>query len=198
MKRLLQLGFILGLLGTLAAAHFLPWPQYQRYPSDTSVVSGGGRMEQFVIRLPADRIELAGSDDAATADSAAPQIEHFKLRDVKGNVIGIAARHRTTVGGKSEKAWLIGIPSRGSIVLAAPDASDSIEAVLTARGFTPDGNREQDLSVDVGGPAHSVATSGEFEGIEFELVETWVVSGVDENGEIQGTLRLNTLGRRAT
>jgi hypothetical protein len=197
MRRLIQLGFILGLAGTLAAAHFLPWPQYARYPSDTRVVSGGGRMEQFVIRLPADRIEPVQTDAATAADPMGPRIEHFKLRDVQGNVIGIAAKHTTQIDGRTEKAWLLGIPSRGSIVLAASGETEPVEAMLAARGFSA-GRDEQDLSIDVGGAARSVATSGEFNGIDFELVETWVVSGVDDDGRIQGTVQLNTVGRRPT
>jgi hypothetical protein len=82
------------------------------------------------------------------------------------------------------------------MVLAAPGEADSIETLLAARGLRPGQDNDQDLSLDVGGTAHSVATSGEFRGIDFELVETWVISGLDESGEIQGTLRLSTVGRR--
>jgi hypothetical protein len=195
MKRLLQLGFILGLGGMLAAGYFFPWVDYPRYRSDASVVANGGRVEQFLVRLPADRIGAA--IDAPAADPAlSPVIEHFKLRDANGNVIGIAARHQLTVGDHNETAWLLTIPSRGTIALAASSsARDSLESLLAARGVMPGQNVSPELSIDAGAPATSVAATGEFSGIKFELVETWIVTGLEEDGQVRGTLRLSTVGR---
>jgi hypothetical protein len=203
MKRLLQLGFVLGFGGTIAAAYFLPLVEYERYRSEASVAANGGRIEQFLIRLPADRIDPAGGSSAVAAaigqDAASPpRLEHFKLRDVKDNVIGVATRHATVVDGRAETAWLLVIPSRGMMVLTGADAAQSVEAALAARGWQPGQGADQDLSIDLGGPAHSVTATGEFSGIEFELVETWVVSGLDADGGIRGTLRLNTIGKRAS
>jgi len=200
MKRLLQLGFILGLGGTIAAAYFVPWFEYARFPSATSVVANGGRVEQFLAHLPADRIDsMTGSASAAPADGSGARLQHFKLRDAQGNVIGLAARHELRTEDADETAWLLTIPSRGTIALAAMSpGSSSIESVLAARGFTPGASVDQPLSIDSGFPATSVAATGEFADIEFELVETWTVTGIDDDGQIRGTLRLNTVGTRST
>lgn len=198
MKRLLQLGFFLGFAGTIAAAYFAPWFEYTRYRSAAQVVANGGRIEQFMVRLPADRIDSGTQNAASTPDGTPTQISHFKLRDADGNVIGVAARHEVDVAGGNETAWLLTIPSRGTMVLAsAAPRSTSISEVLADRGLVPGRSLERELSVDFGGPSRSVATTGEFSGIDFELVETWVVSGLDEDGVVRGTLRLNTVGRQS-
>jgi hypothetical protein len=195
MKRLLQLGFILGLGGTLAAAYFVPWFEYPRYRSATTVMQNGGRLEQFVVRLPADRI---GTALAATSDPEAGSLEHFKLRDADGNVIGIAVRHTVPLVDSTATAWLLTIPSRGSIALAASAPRGvTIESLLAARGLVAGESSEPGLSIDPGMSAKSVAATGEFDGIAFELIETWLVSGLEADGEIRGTLSLSTLGRGA-
>jgi hypothetical protein len=195
MKRLLQLGFFLGFCGVLAAGYFSPWFEYPRYRSAATVVQNGGRLEQFLVRLPADRI---GSALPKTQQPDAGQLAHFKLRDAEGNVIGIAARHSVPLADGTATSWLLTIPSRGSIALAASaPAAESVEAELARRGLVAGSRSESELSIDFGMPAKSVAATGEFAKIDFELVETWLVSGLDSDGEIQGTLRLSTLGRAA-
>ncbi len=67
-----------------------------------------------------------------------------------------------------------------------------------SRGVTAGQAVEPELSIDLGPPASSVAVTGEFDGIDFELVETWVVTGFAADGQLRGTLRLNTIGRRST
>jgi len=196
MKRLLQLGFLIGLGGMLAAAYFVPWFDYPRYRSAATVVPNGGRLEQFLVRLPADRI---GVGVLAADEAGGARLEHFKLRDTEGNVIGIAARHSLPLAGGERAAWLLTIPSRGTIALAADaPASASVEATLAARGILAGRNIEPELSIDAGPAARSVAVTGEFEGLDFELVETWLVSGLESDGAIRGTLQLSTVGRRRT
>lgn len=200
MKRLLQLGFILGLGGTIALAYFAPFFEFTRYRSITSVVNNGGRVEQFVVRLPADRIDSTRSTDKTdlTAESETT-LEHFKLRDSEGNVIGLAAKHELTIGSGRETAWLLTIPSRGTIALASASPRDgSIESSIAALGVANGQSIETARSIDSGIPARSVTATGEFAGISFELVETWVVTGIDENGDIRGTLHLNTVGMQST
>jgi hypothetical protein len=197
MKRLLQLGFVLGLAGTLAAAWFAPVFQYTRYRSETSVVANVGRIEQFQVHLPVDRID-SSLGSGGSVDSGL-RLQHFKLRDAEGNVIGLAARHEVLLGDSAETAWLLSIPSRGTIALASSaPRSASIESQVAARGIAAGQSTEKALSIDAGQPARSIATTGEFSGIDFELVETWVVSGVDEDGSIRGTLQLNTVARQST
>jgi hypothetical protein len=194
MKRLLQVGFVLGLLGTIAVAYAFPWFEYERYLSKTSVVANGGRVEQFVAHLPADQIE-----STIEGESPGQRLSHFKLRDADGNVIGLAAKHELTIDGARETAWLLTIPSRGTIALAAwSPALDTVESIVAERGLAPGQNVDPGLSIDPGAPAQSVVTTGEFEGISFELVETWQVTGLDEDGRIRGTLQLNTIGTQST
>lgn len=197
MKRLLQLGFLLGLAGTFALAWFAPVFEYTRYRSATSVVANGGRVEQFLVHLPVDRIE--SPTGAGASANAGARMQHYKLRDADGNVIGIAARHELQAGDSVQTAWLLAIPSRGSIALAANGPGEgAIESAIAARGITAGQTIEQPLSIDSNQPARSVSATGEFSEIDFELVETWVVTGLDDNGGIRGTLRLNTIGRRST
>lgn len=195
MKRLLQLGLLLGFGGVLAAAWFAPWFEYPRYRSTATVVPNGGRLEQFVVRLPADRI---GGSLQGAAEPGSGRLEHFKLRDADGNVIGIAARHSIPIADGIATSWLLTIPSRGSIALAsAVPAAESVEARLAASGLVAGRSSEPELSIDLGVAAKSVAATGEFFGIAFELVETWLVAGLETDGGIRGTLRLSTIGRGA-
>lgn len=197
MKRLLQLGLLLGFAGTLAAAHFLPWVEYERYRSEISTVANGGRVEEFVVRLPADRIGDP-VDAAAEPDAGALKLEHFKLRDAAGNVIGLAARHELTEGADTQIAWLLTIPSRGSIALAASASGNPLATALAAGNLAAGESLAAELAVQFAPAAESVLTSGEFADIDFELVETWVVTGLDDDGRLLGTLRLKTTGRAST
>lgn len=200
MKRLLQLGFVLGLGGTIALAYFAPFFEFTRYRSITSVVNNGGRVEQFVVRLPADRIDSArGAELSGSTSNSEITLEHFKLRDAEGNVIGLAAKHIVAVGERNETAWLLTIPSRGTIALAStsPQAG-SVETSIAALGIANGQSIETARSIDIEIPARSVTSTGEFQGIAFELLETWVVTGIDADGEIRGTLHLNTVGMQST
>lgn len=195
MKRLLLLGFVLGLAGTLATAYFAPWVEYQRYRSAAEVVPNIGRVEQFIVHLPADRI---GGSIEELADA---RLEHFKLRDTEGNVIGVAARHQTRLDSGDETAWLLAIPSRGTVTLAsssAPGTVQSIESRVGAYGLTAGAAADPELSIDLGTPGRSVSATGEFAGIDLEIVETWVVTGVEDDGQLRGTLHLNTTGRQSS
>ena len=193
MKRLLQLGLLLGFCGTLAGAYFAPWFEFPRYRSAATVVPNGGRLEQFEVRLPADRI---GGGLTVPFAPEAGSLEHFKLRDVEGNVIGLAARHSLPVADGLATSWLLTIPSRGTMAFAANlPAGQSLEALLAASGLVAGARSVPELSIDLGPNARSLATTGQFARMEFELVETWVIAGLEEDGEVRGTLRLSTVGR---
>lgn len=193
MKRLLQLGFILGFVGTLAGAYFAPWFEFPRFRSAATVVQNGGRLEQFEVRLPADRI---GAGVIVPSGTESGSLEHFKLRDVEGNVIGLAVRHSLPLADGGAISWLLTIPSRGSIAFTAnTPAGRSLEARVAASGLVAGANSEPEISIDLGSPASSVATTGEFAKIDFELVETWVIAGLEDDGAIRGTLRLSTVGK---
>ncbi len=211
MKRLLQFGFLLGFLATAAAAYFLPWLGYERYPSATAAVMNGGRSEQFLVRLPNDRIYAAASGmttpaspvvtplsaAAGLGENAATAVEHYKVRDVNGNVIGVAARHATTTPEGNATAWMLSLPSRGTIVFGgAGGAIGQIDSALGERGWTPGQALSAEFSVARTAGLPSVHGTREFDGIDFTLDETWQVTGVDDEGQLRGTIALDTVGRR--
>ena len=56
-------GLILGIVVALGLARFFPWVSHPRVQSMTTVLHNGGRAENFVIRIPVDRIASSGSAD---------------------------------------------------------------------------------------------------------------------------------------
>jgi hypothetical protein len=214
MKRLFIIGLLVGFAGLLAAAHFVPWVRHVRLPSQTSVVANGGRAERFVIRLPADRIHAMGPVSTGLRSSgfpalatipgqdatALPLLEHFKVRDSAGNVIGIAARHWTVTPAGPRTSWMLAIPSRGSLVLVAPgEAPGVVDAALTDRGYTSGSPWTGELSLAMvgdGATAAGVVGSREFAGLDVAYTETWNITGIGESGELRGTIELDTVSRR--
>jgi hypothetical protein len=207
MRKLIQFGFVIGLVGGLAAGYFFPWVSHARFPSEASVVVNGGRGEHFMIRLPSDLIySTAGRDGVfhgqpaalgLDSDVAGTHVAHFKLRDVRGNVIGLAVRHRNELDSGVETSWLLAIPSRGSVAYSSinPRRADLI-TTLAASGLQPGQSLPSSRSLDAASPAYSLAATDEFADIGFELTETWVVSGRNEYGQLNGTIELSTIGRR--
>lgn len=212
MKIALWLGIFLGFGGVLAGSHFYPWVAHARLPSQTTVVANGGRAERFVIRLPVDRIGSAGG--RATGGRGAPElasmrlpeelatepllIEHFKLRDGGGNVIGLAARHWSEAPGGPAAAWSLLVPSRGALFLtAAGERRDALDAALRRSGWRPSAAWEGSVRVELAAEGRFVAGSDEFDGLGGGYTEIWTVTGVGESGEIRGTIELDTLTYRA-
>ena len=54
-------GILLGIIVVLGAARFYPWVDHPRSASRTTVLHNGGRVEDFLIRFPVDRISNAGT-----------------------------------------------------------------------------------------------------------------------------------------
>jgi hypothetical protein len=217
MKTAFFVAVLLGFSGVLAAAHFVPWVDHARLPSQTEVVASGGRAEQFLIRLPVDRIAATGASASplravpATAAVALPVeltaepllVEHFKVRDSGGNVIGLAARHWSSDGRGMGTAWSVLIPSRGALLLTAPgEAKTALDAALQKAGYRPGTAWSGTLSVemtprtDEGGAITS--GSEEFEGLDGGYKEVWNLTGVTETGELRGTIELDTITRRGS
>jgi hypothetical protein len=212
MKAVLLLAIAIGFGGTLAAAHYAPGLAHVRVASLTKVVANGGRAEQFLIRVPADR--LAASDAPAGGMRSAADmgvmalpaklaanpllVEHFKVRDAAGSVVGVAARHWSAAATGATTAWSLLIPSRGALVLRAPgEAGGAIEAALAKAGYTP--GKPWTGAIDVpmaSAPGEIAAGTGEFEGLEGMYTETWAVAGVDDEGRLLGTVVLDTVTRR--
>ena len=64
-------------------------------------------------------------------------VEHFKVRDAAGSVVGVAARHWNAGGAGPTTTWSILIPSRGALVLSAPgEARGALETALRAGGYS--------------------------------------------------------------
>ena len=215
MKTAFLLSVLLGFSGVLAAAHFVPWMGYTRLPSQTEVVATGGRAEQFLIRLPVDRIEATGAAASplrapAAAAVALPSelatqpllVEHFKVRDAAGNVIGLAARHWSSDGRAVGTAWSVLIPSRGALLLTAPgEAKTAVDAALQKAGYRPGSAWSGSLAVELtpreaGGEL--AAGSEEFEHLDGSYKEVWNLTGVSETGELRGTIELDTVTRRGS
>jgi hypothetical protein len=211
MKTLFLLAIACGFGGTLAGAHYLPWLEHPRLPSHTSVVANGGRSEQFLIHLPADRIAAtdaeAGGLRSTGADGAMllPAqfvaepllVEHFKVRDAAGSVVGVAARHWHGSGAAATTTWSILIPSRGALVLSAfGETRGALESALRTSGYTAGKAWSGRVSVPMipQGQLGAVTTgTGEFEGLSGSYTEAWTVAAVDEDGRLSGTIELGTI-----
>jgi hypothetical protein len=214
MKIVFLSALLTGFGGTLAAAHFVPLLEHARLPSHTSVVANGGRAERFLIRLPADRLAAtdgeAGGLRARGASGAMPLpaqfvaeqmlVEHFKVRDSAGSVIGVAARHWRGSGAETSTTWSVLIPSRGALVLSAPgEARGALDAALRAGGRTSGKAWDGKVVVPMAreGAGAVVAGTREFEGLLGTYTEAWTVASVDEDGRVSGTIELDTVTRRA-
>ena len=217
MKATFSIAAVCGFVGVLAAAHYVPWVAHARLPSQTTVVANGGRAEQFVIRLPADRIAGGGSTAAGLRAGLQPGtmqlppevmakpmlMEHFKVRDSAGNVIGIAARHWSADTRGVGTAWSVLIPSRGALLLTAPgETGAALDAALKKAGYNAGSAWSGELKLELApdGDDGGVVAGGteEFAGLGGRYSEVWTVTGIGENGELRGTIELNTITRRGS
>jgi hypothetical protein len=210
MKKAFLFGLIAGFGGILAAAHFYPWVDPLRIPSHSSVVANGGRAERFLIRLPADEIAsfatpgagLPGGSGAARPlpQSGAPAVlGEFKLRDVDGKVVGLAARHWTTTQGGGTTAWTLMLPGRGTLVLAGAGGSPAaLDDALRRHGYRPGAawHGHATLRAGTGGTPANAAGGEEFAGLDVRYTETWSLTGVAADGALRGTIALDTTSRR--
>ncbi|HEY8520357.1 MAG TPA: hypothetical protein VIN61_09765 [Gammaproteobacteria bacterium] len=212
MKAAFILSVIVGFAGVLAGAHFYPWVQHVRLPSRTSVVANGGRAEEFVIRLPADRVHGAGTAAAGLRGEARPAaarlpadladgallVEHFKVRDTGGQVIGVAARHWTDTPDGWAAAWALMIPGRGTLYLTGRgEGAARVDAALARAGFARGTPWSGELTVDLldEGAGRVVGGSDEFERLVGTYGERWTVTSVAADGELAGTITLSTVTR---
>ena len=210
MKKVFLLGVLAGFGAVLAAAHFYPWVDPPRVASHTSVVDKGGRAERFLIRLPADQVadfgpRAVGLRSVAGALQLPPDLdgrklvlEHFKLRDIDGKVIGLAVRHWTATAHGNETAWVLMIPGRGTLVLAgAGEQATALDDALREHGYVPGRAWSGDLKLAMGaGESPPLATGdGDFAGLEVHYTETWSLTGVSVAGALSGTITLDTTSR---
>jgi len=213
MKTVFLLALLIGFGGTLAGAHYAPGLKHARLPSKTSVVANGGRAEKFLIRLPADRIAATdgeagglrakGVDGVMTMPAqfvAEPLlVEHFKVRDSGGAVIGVAARHWNGTGSEATTTWSVLIPSRGALVMSSRgEAKAALDSALRSRGYSAGKEWVGTVTLPMTGDGQGVvaAGTGEFAGLSGSYTETWSVAAVDEDGKVSGTIELATITSR--
>jgi hypothetical protein len=174
------------------------------------VLHNGGRVEEFVIRIPVDRIASAGTAEMGLRANAYPQgvelpaemasqpvlVEHFKLRDRDGEVIGVAARHASVAAAEAASAWALTIPSRGTMHLLGAADPGALDRELAAAGRVDGQPWSGDLEWRIGpsGDESGLVSGGshEFEGLIGTYSEDWLISGVSQAGELRGTIMLHT------
>ena len=128
-------------------------------------------------------------------------VEHFKIRDSSGNVIGVAARHWSGGGARPRTAWSVLIPSRGGLLLAAPRAKRAARSMRRSlkAGYHAGNAWNGTVALESRRTARTATVttgSAEFEGLSGGYTEVWTVTGVSEDGELRGTIELNTVTRR--
>lgn len=203
-------GILLGLAATVSGAGLYPWVDHERLESRTQVVPNGGRGETFFIRLPVDRIASLGSESLGLGAAAFPsdlalpaslgaepvQIEHFKVRDTGGNVIGVASRHAVGLGDAAAVTWSLSFPSRGALWLVGEFAPAELAAAAAALGYQRGAPWAGELEFIVGdaqSPAGEVrGGTSEFSELVGSFIERWHFTSIGEAGELRGTIELNT------
>ena len=201
--------FLVGLVGVLVAAYFVPWAQHERVASLTSVAINGGRRETFLVHLPADRLVTVADTDRfpATVGTTLPVpeslsieplvLEHFKLRNSAGTVIGLAVRHWSADPTGPVSVWSLSIPSRGTLLLRADgNVPASLAGAMAGAGIGPDRPPRDQLEVVVAAESESASVlSGteEFIGVRGRYTETWRISGFNDQSELQGTIVIDTI-----
>ncbi|HSG65255.1 MAG TPA: hypothetical protein VLD39_09640 [Gammaproteobacteria bacterium] len=211
LKTLFITGILLGFAAVVGAAGFYPWVDHPRVVSRTQVLPNGGRREDFIVRLPVDHVASLGTEDFGLGSAAFPaalelpdelatvplQLDHFKVRDAGGNVIGIASRHALVIGSSTAVAWSITVPSRGAIWLVGAMQPSQLEASFATIGYQPGESwtGELDVSLDGGPEGTSGRVAGgsdEFKALGGSYVERWHITGIGDTGELRGTIELNT------
>ncbi len=148
MLKTLIFGFLLGLVGTVVAAYFVPVVDQHRESSVIAVSPNGGNTESFRINIPADRIMIGAPKQAeplppglqwpADEQFDGVRVELFKVRDARETVIGVASR----MVAESERIadsveWVLHFPARGTIYAAMPaQSADGVRRVGMLRAGT--------------------------------------------------------------
>ncbi len=181
MIKTLIFGFLLGIVGTIAAAYYLPVVDQHRESSIIAVAPNGGNSESFYMDIPTDRIMVGASGQA---ESLPPGLEWpvgevfsglraelFKIRNADETVIGVASRvvsESAEFGDSIE--WVVHLPARGTFCISMPPESvDGIHRVGTIRA----GTREF-------GPMHG------------QVSERWVANTDDDEDALDGRIELVT------
>lgn len=203
-------GIFFGLAAVVGGAGFYPWIDHERLESRTQVVPNGGRSEVFFIRLPVDRIASLGTEGLGLGAAAFPralawpetlgaepmQIDHFKVRDSAGNVIGVASRHAVDLAGSVAVTWSLSFPSRGALWLVGQFDRGAFATAVAAMGYQPGEAWAGEIDLRVGDPQTPTGEvrggTSEFSALIGNYDERWRISGVGDAGEVRGTIELDT------
>jgi hypothetical protein len=148
MLKTVILGFILGIVGTVAAAYYVPVVDQHRESSVIAVAPNGGNTESFRINIPTDRIMVGapkqaeplppGLDWPADEFFDGVRVELFKLRNSADAVIGVASRMVADSDAIEDSVeWVLHLPARGTFYVAMPvQTADESRRVGTLRAGT--------------------------------------------------------------
>ena len=148
MLKTLIFGFLLGLVGTVAAAYYAPVVDQHRESSVTAVSPNGGNTESFRINIPTDRIMIGAPKQAeplppglewpAAEDFEGVRVELFKVRNSRETVIGVASRMVADSDQIEDSVeWVLHIPARGTFYVAMPaQPADGVHRIGKLRAGT--------------------------------------------------------------
>ncbi|HSM31888.1 MAG TPA: hypothetical protein VK854_14415 [Woeseiaceae bacterium] len=131
MLKTLIFGFLLGIVGTVAAAYYVPVVDQYREASVISVSPNGGNTESFRINIPTDRIMIGAPRQAEPLPAGlhwpaeerfdGVRVELFKVRNTRETVIGVASRMVADSDRIEDSVeWVIHLPARGTFYVTMP------------------------------------------------------------------------------
>lgn len=134
MLKTLISGFLLGLVGTVAAAYYVPVVDQYRESSVIAVSPNGGNTESFHITIPHDRIMVGAPMQAEPLPSGlrwpadalfdGVRMELFKVRNAHDTVIGVASRMVADSEAIEDSVeWIVHLPARGTFYVTMPAQS---------------------------------------------------------------------------
>ena len=178
MLKTFLIGILLGIVMAAGALYSFPAVDQFREVSIVSVAPNGGNSESFHINIPVDRVMVGatGKDSSVPLGLAWPtddifenvSTEVFKVRNVRGAVIGIAARTVAKEGTVDIADWIIHLPARGSL--------------FVNMGSKPKVGRPRIGQLRAG--------SQEFDDLQGFVAESWVSDTSGEEGVQRGRIEL--------
>ena len=148
MFKTLILGFVVGLVGAIAAVYYVPVVDQHRESSVISVNPNGGNTEAFYINIPMDRIMVGVPNQAEPLPPglqwpdhdavAGVRAELFKVRNAKELIVGVASRVAAVSDEFGDSIeWVLHLPARGTFYVSMPPATlDGAQRVGTLRAGT--------------------------------------------------------------
>jgi hypothetical protein len=139
---------LLGIVGTVAAAYYVPVVDQYRESSVISVAPNGGNTESFRINVPTDRIMTGAPKQAEPLPPGLQwpteelfdgvRVELFKVRNTRDTVIGVASRMVADSDQIADSIeWVVHLPARGTFYVTMPaQPADGVGRVGSMRAGT--------------------------------------------------------------